>query len=248
MAGVVFLFLSRGWQPFRSSLSLARHAIEKNKVLDSSSSLGGKFHSAVWQRTGSPFSRGTHSPIFCQIRLASLARNCGDRVRDPPDSRTRCLSSVQRVRTSQFLPAPVPLDEFSCQPDPVPLSRSLGSADSPYSGRTDSIFDSDSDHWKLRRGAPGKESTQLRAKHQTSAQSSTRVTSNIVGHLPDRWAFNVDASQTVGNRRSAALWAPSMAERDIFLPGQTASEHQRSPAQPVVRRSDAGQTSPPPQW
>ena len=36
-----------------------------------------------------------------QTRLALLARNCRDRMRDPPDSRTRRLSSVQRVRTSQ---------------------------------------------------------------------------------------------------------------------------------------------------
>ena len=52
----------------------------------------------------------------------------------------------------------------------------------------------------------------------------------------------------------AALWAPSMAERD---PGETAPtrwpgaggpEHQLSPTQPVVRRSETGQTAPPPQW
>ena len=35
------------------------------------------------------------------VRLASLARNCGDRLHDPPGSRARCLSSVQCVRTAQ---------------------------------------------------------------------------------------------------------------------------------------------------
>ena len=39
------------------------------------------------------------SPV--QIRLASLERNCGDRMHDPPSSRARCLSSVQHMRTSQ---------------------------------------------------------------------------------------------------------------------------------------------------
>ena len=60
----------------------------------------------------------------------------------------------------------------------------------------------------------------------------------------------------------AALWAPSMAERDIILealavfpdhsettpprwPGQAAPEYQLSSAQPVVRRSETG---PPPWW
>ena len=36
-----------------------------------------------------------------QIRLASHATDCGDRVHDLPGSRARCLSSVQCVRTSQ---------------------------------------------------------------------------------------------------------------------------------------------------
>ena len=41
-----------------------------------------------------------------QIRLALPARNCRNRMRDPPDSGTRCLSSEQRVRTSQIRRAP----------------------------------------------------------------------------------------------------------------------------------------------
>ena len=36
-----------------------------------------------------------------QIRLASLARNFRDRMRDPPDSRPRCLFSLQCVPTAQ---------------------------------------------------------------------------------------------------------------------------------------------------
>ena len=82
----------------------------------------------------------------------------------------------------------------------------------------------------------------------------------------------VGASQTLGSGRSgaepactelahqAALWAPSMVERDIIFealssfpdpsettparwPGQAAPEYQLSPSQPVVRRSATG---PPP--
>ena len=63
----------------------------------------------------------------------------------------------------------------------------------------------------------------------------------------------------------AALKAPSMAERDIILralaelpdhgetaparwPGQTAPEHEISPTQPTLWRSQMGQTAPPSQW
>ena len=61
--------------------------------------------------------------------------------------------------------------------------------------------------------------------------------------------------------RTGRTLAPSMAERDTILelpdpgetaparwPGWTAPEHQLSPTQPVVRRSETGQTAPPPQW
>ena len=107
---------------------------------------------------------------------------------------------------------PVLLDEFSWQADPVPLSGSLGRADS-------SLFRTYRQYLRLRFGsleiasgsgrrtvakqrisqvspfvslvcalcgAPGKESIQPRAKHQKSDQSSTRVTSNIVDQLPKR--------------------------------------------------------------
>ena len=104
-----------------------------------------------------PVRRGLSQPAkparesSVQIRLASLAKNCGDRMHDPPGSRARCLSSVHCVRTAQCrgalgerssarwpLPAPALLDEFRWQSDPVPWSGSLGRADSPCSGRTDS--------------------------------------------------------------------------------------------------------------
>ena len=47
------------------------------------------------------------------------------------------------------------LDEFRWQPDPMPSSRCWGRADSPRSGRTDSIYDSDPDLWKLRLDVDG---------------------------------------------------------------------------------------------
>ena len=56
------------------------------------------------------------------------------------------LSSGERPSARRSLPAPV-------QPDPVPWSGSWSKADSPCSWRTDSIYDSDSEHWKLRREA-----------------------------------------------------------------------------------------------
>ena len=53
----------------------------------------------------------------------------------------------------------------------------------------------------------------------------------------------------------AAFWAPSMAEeKDIILeaiaelPDLDETEDQFSPTQPEVRRSETGQTAPPPQW
>ena len=75
-------------------------------------------------------------------------------MHDPPSSRARCLSSVQCANRARWtLPAPALLDEHRWQSDPVPWSVSLGGADSPCSRRTDSIYDSDSDLWKLRREA-----------------------------------------------------------------------------------------------
>ena len=61
------------------------------------------------------------------------------------------LRSGELPSARRFLLAPVLLDEFTWQPVPVPWSGSLGRADSPCSGRTNNIYDSDSDRWKLRR-------------------------------------------------------------------------------------------------
>ena len=81
--------------------------------------------------------------------------------------------------------------------------------------------------------------------------------------------WEVDAQERSRRARrllvQAAFWAPSMTEREELLeavaelpnpgetvpsqwPGQEASEHQLSPTQPVLRRSETGQTAPPPQW
>ena len=96
--------------------------------------------------------------------------------------------------------------------------------------------------------------------------------------LPDRsiWAQNAAGRAFMSlpakpwdigalRARSLLVQAPSTAKRDMILEalaelpdpgetaptrwlGQTTSEHQLSPAQPVVWRSETGQTAPPPQW
>ena len=63
------------------------------------------------------------------------------------------LNAGERPSARSSLSAPALLDEFRWQSDSVPSSGSLRRADSPCSGRTDSIYDSDSVHWKLRREA-----------------------------------------------------------------------------------------------
>ena len=65
------------------------------------------------------------------------------------------LRAGERPPARRSRPAPVFFGEFSWQPDPVPWSGSLGGADGPCSRRTDSIHDSGSDRWKLRREADG---------------------------------------------------------------------------------------------
>ena len=102
-----------------------------------------------------PVRRGLSQPAklaggsSVQIRLASLARNFGDRMHDPPDSRACCFSSVQSVRTAQsretLLGAMALLDDSRWQPGSVPWSWCLGRAHSPCSGRIDSIYDSEPD-------------------------------------------------------------------------------------------------------
>ena len=78
-------------------------------------------------------------------------------VREPaaflPCSVREHLRAGRRTSARRSLLAPVLLDEFSWQSGPVPWSGSLGRADSSFSGRTDNIYDSDLDRWKLRREA-----------------------------------------------------------------------------------------------
>ena len=55
----------------------------------------------------------------------------------------------ERSSARRSLPVPVLIDEFSWQPDQVPWYGSSGKGDSPCSGRTDGIYDSKPDLWKL---------------------------------------------------------------------------------------------------
>ena len=80
-----------------------------------------------------------------QIRLASLAWGCRNRMRDPPNSRVRCLSSAQRVRTSQIRRAPLGASVLSSPSAFRRIQLAARSsalvlgwrrADSPCSGRT----------------------------------------------------------------------------------------------------------------
>ena len=57
-------------------------------------------------------------------------------------------SSGERPPARRSQPAPVLVDGFSWQPEQVPWSGSSGRADSPCSGRTNSIYDSEPDFWK----------------------------------------------------------------------------------------------------
>ena len=125
------------------------------------------------------------------------------------------------------------------------------------------------------------------AKHTRSLSTRAVISLHAVWNLCLPAAFrlrnkhqqqqssNASAAQTLGSGRSGAkppreeiahsgpaLWAPSMAERDIILealaefpgPSETtsarwpgaASEHHLSPTQPVVRRSETGLPRPPP--
>ena len=54
-------------------------------------------------------------------------------------------SSGERSSALLSLPAPVLIDKYGWQPDPVPWNGSPGRADSPSSGRTDCIYDSELD-------------------------------------------------------------------------------------------------------
>ena len=91
-----------------------------------------------------------------QIRLASLARNFGDRVHDPPDSRARCFSSMQCVRTAQspgaLLGAIFPVGASASRRFPLAvgfsaLVQALGQSRQPEQGAQDRIHDSEPDLW-----------------------------------------------------------------------------------------------------
>ena len=60
-------------------------------------------------------------------------------------------SSNHRPTARWSLPAQEPMDEFRCRPGQMPRNGSASRADSPCSGRTDSIYDSDPDlcKWDL---------------------------------------------------------------------------------------------------
>ena len=58
------------------------------------------------------------------------------------------LKAVERSSARWPLSAPVLLSDSRRRPDQVPWYGSLGRADSPCSGRTDSIYDSEPDLWK----------------------------------------------------------------------------------------------------
>ena len=193
-----------------------------------------------------------------QIRLAMLARNCRNRVRNPPDSRTHCLFSVQRVRTSQIKRAPLgasgpagpqcfSTNSAGSQTQCLALGawaeqtdRALGAQTvSTTQIRVRSCVGERTQNCRkaalqlgvsfwfscLRAvaasaceygdsGASGKDSTQLRAKHQNSAECGTRVTSNIVDSLPERCIKAQESAgaeppcrrkPTLGSRRSRTV-------------------------------------------
>ena len=58
------------------------------------------------------------------------------------------LKAVERSSAQLPLSVPVLLDDCRRRPDQVPWYGSAGRADSPCSGRTDSIYDSEPDLWK----------------------------------------------------------------------------------------------------
>ena len=65
------------------------------------------------------------------------------------------LKAEERFSARRSLPAPVLLDEFRWQSDPMPWYGSLGKADSLRSGRTDSVHDSEPDLWQQDLDAAG---------------------------------------------------------------------------------------------
>ena len=106
---------------------------------DSGQDLRGKDHLRAQPVRKESFTTGQ---ACREIFGAPPARNFGDRMRDPPDSRTRCQSSVQHVRPSQIRSAPfgasVPTDPSASQriqlaPRSSAFVWELVQADSPCS-------------------------------------------------------------------------------------------------------------------
>ena len=123
------------------------------------------------RRAGRQMHCATWTPVSLRstaVHPASgLPRHCSPETRNPARKTDRfhrdsCYeqgSAPRRVGPCRRL------DEFRWRSDPVPWSGSLGNADTPCSGHTDSIYDSDSDRWKLRREAEA-ESSQSSASAQ----------------------------------------------------------------------------------
>ena len=96
-----------------------------------------------------------------QIRLALLARDCRNIMRNPFDTRTRCLSSVQRVRTSQIRVVP---------------SGALVPAGPSASRRIQLALRSSASVWEL-----GQSRQPLLPGAQTVSTTQIRSTGNCVG-------------------------------------------------------------------
>ena len=188
------------------------------------------------------------------------------------------LRAGERPSARRSLPAPVLLDEFSWQSDPVPWSRSLALVCAP-----------------LLRARVNMVTAKRLAKNPLGAVHNTRNLTNLalvssqilwllcptaVSRLKFQQvqSLHVVASQTVGSRRSGAEppredlaragcslgVQPGRARRNrrgsrgapragrdgarSLAGAGDPPEHQLSPTQPVVRRSERGQTAPPPQW
>ena len=85
----------------RSVSVLPRHSSPGRQTVLAEILVAGNYPHAQPVRRGlSQLARPTGEPSV-QIRVASPARNFGDRMHDPPDSRARCFSSVQCAPTAQ---------------------------------------------------------------------------------------------------------------------------------------------------
>ena len=121
--------ISRGTDPAR------RGTQRRRQTVPSAISAAGGYLRAQPVRGCLSQSAAPSGESSVQSRLALPARNCRNRMRDPPDSRPpvylRCSASEHPSSGSarRSLPAPVLIDEFSWQPDRVPWDGSSGRAD-----------------------------------------------------------------------------------------------------------------------